>query len=581
MPANFIRSNFAPNVNELNPDFVSRTNQFARKLRALFQKRKTVSNLMTFQASTLDRLKANDDVVIFKTDKNLGPAILEKDVYIQRALTDHLLDDKTYVNISEHHAFNRISNLRANIKSFIQQSQLDKADRQYLTRYAAKVSKSDGFAYFYLLAKVHKTPWATRPIVSASGSVIYGLSKWVDTQLQKIIKLLPYTIKCSSDLVKILTNFKDLPSDFRFFSADASSMYTNIDTTHALAMIEQFFASQKDLINQAGVNAVAVLRGLRLVMCNNIFKFGNTFWWQLSGTAMGTPCAPAYATLYYAIHEMSFVPRYKQVYYYVRYLDDILCIWKDNPTLTAANLAITTENEDAWVQFQSDTNNYGTLKWVFTERSDTIEFLDLCIYKHEHIIHTKLYEKALNLYLYLPAHSAHTPGTLKGLIIGMLLRIHRLTSDKTCISADVQRFYERLVARGYQERSVRDLFNDTIARIAAKQSSTENFQSSTNFNFSQKIQPEQNLMLHLRYHPYDPPSTLIQKLFRETMLHPNHQEPLEDLKTRKGVRCDFQKLTIAYSRHLNVGNILSVRKLNNENVSVSSVMDDLMKNKAK
>jgi uncharacterized protein (UPF0335 family) len=213
---------------------------------------------------------------------------------------------------------------------------------------------------------------------------------------------------------------------------------------------------------------------------------------------------------------------------------------------------------------------------VFTERSDTIEFLDLCIYKQANTIQTKLYEKALNLYLYLPPHSAHTPGTLKGLIIGMLLRIHRLTSDKACMKSDIQRFYDRLVARGYQDKGVRELFNDTIAQITSKQNTIENSQFPISFNLGSKTQPEQNLMLHLKYHPYDPPSQLIQKLFRETMLQPLHKEPLADMKTRKGIKCDLQKLTIAYSRHLNIGNILSIRKLNDENVSVSSIADEHM-----
>ena len=76
-------------------------------------------------------------------------------------------------------------------------------------------------------------------------------------------------------------------------------MYTNIDTQHALCMIKSILESNQNIAY--GINIKALMEGLRIVMCNNIFKFGNTFWLQLSGTAMGTPAAPSYATLYYFI----------------------------------------------------------------------------------------------------------------------------------------------------------------------------------------------------------------------------------------------------------------------------------------
>jgi hypothetical protein len=38
-------------------------------------------------------------------------------------------------------------------------------------------------------------------------------------------------------------------------------------------------------------------------MNNNIFSFGNTFWLQLQGTAMGTPAAPLYSIITYGYHK--------------------------------------------------------------------------------------------------------------------------------------------------------------------------------------------------------------------------------------------------------------------------------------
>ena len=68
---------------------------------------------------------------------------------------------------------------------------------------------------------------------------------------------------------------------------------------------------------------------LTLVMKNNIFTFGDTYWIQLSGTAMGTPVACIYATLYYAWKETyNILPKFKnKLYFQRRYIDDIIGIW--------------------------------------------------------------------------------------------------------------------------------------------------------------------------------------------------------------------------------------------------------------
>jgi len=64
-------------------------------------------------------------------------------------------------------------------------------------------------------------------------------------------------------------------------------------------------------------------------------------------------------------------------------------------------------------------------------------------------IHSTLFEKELNLYLYIPPHSSHPKGMLSGLINGNVLQIYRLCSNPQDITIKTHDFFNRLQARGY------------------------------------------------------------------------------------------------------------------------------------
>lgn len=166
----------------------------------------------------------------------------------------------------------------------------------------------DDFAMFYLLAKVHKTPLKTWPNISASRSILYGIGCWLDTQLRIIINNLKYVCRSSTTFINEIKNIP-IKNNYQFFTCDAKSMYTNIDTTHAFITIE-IFLTTSSICDDNGLNKNAIISALHIIMQHNLFQFGDTFWLQLSGTAMGTPPAPMYATLYFFIHEEKIIPKY-------------------------------------------------------------------------------------------------------------------------------------------------------------------------------------------------------------------------------------------------------------------------------
>ena len=131
-------------------------------------------------------------------------------------------------------------------------------------------------------------------------------------------------------------------------------------------------------------------------MTLNIFNFGDLTFKQLNGTAMGTPPTPPYATMYYGIHKEKFLPCHSQhVIYYRQFIDNVIGIWclDKNPQLDALE----------WDSFKNKMNKFPGLTWEFSELSTSIDFMDMTIaINKSNKIKTTLFEKKLNLHLYIP-----------------------------------------------------------------------------------------------------------------------------------------------------------------------------------
>jgi hypothetical protein len=162
-----------------------------------------------------------------------------------------------------------------------------------------------------MTAKVHKTPWAMRPIVCCVGTFMNAWSKWLDYQLQTLKYLVPTYIKDSQHVLDELATLF-IPPNARLFTTDANAMYNNIDTDHAIEVITWWFhdlASRNELPSSFPLDAV--LEAMTVIMKNNIFEWGDLCFLQLLGTAMGTSAAVMWATIYFAYHEVhTILPRH-------------------------------------------------------------------------------------------------------------------------------------------------------------------------------------------------------------------------------------------------------------------------------
>ena len=78
--------------------------------------------------------------------------------------------------------------------------------------------------------------------------------------------------------------------------------------------------------------------------------------------------------------------------------------------------------------------DYYGLECIFEELLKTVDYMNMTISIGKGHIVTLIYEKLMNLYLYIPPHSAHPLGVLTGIVSGNILSTHLLFRNKEDIN---------------------------------------------------------------------------------------------------------------------------------------------------
>jgi hypothetical protein len=401
-------------------------------------------NLTPNQRKTLNKLKANMNYIIMPTDKNLGPAIMNRNEYIKQCLTEHLLTSH-YRQLSNNMAMDRLNTTKTSlINNFHEyKHQLSQAEVIYFTR---SLKQHHRIPIFYGMPKVHKTPMTLRPVVSCINSFLSIFSNWLDFKMKDLLFLIPSYIKDSKSLLSELKGLR-IPSNAKLFTADATAMYSNIDTDTGVNAFVNLFKVYKNQIPQNFPKDL-FLKVLQMVMDNNIFKFGDTFWLQTQGTAMGTPTTPLYSILTFGFHENTTILNTFQanLLYYKHFIDDIFGVWIDNKT--KGNTPI--NKETSWDKFRQQLDTFGSLRWNKETPSTATNFLDLTIEIKDEKLVTTTYQKPLNLYLYIPPLSAHPLSCIRGLITGEIYRYWLQNTELDDFTNITANFILHLIQRGHQ-----------------------------------------------------------------------------------------------------------------------------------
>ena len=133
-----------------------------------------------------------------------------------------------------------------------------------------------------------------RPICASQGWITYWSSVYIHLTVFPLLKQIHSYVTNSAQLVLTLEELRlnnNLPKHYQFLEADVKDLFPSINIEDGLHALKYFLI--KTGMHHTQVSLLVQLT--RWVLCNNYVTFGEYTYLQISGTAMGTPCAVIFA----------------------------------------------------------------------------------------------------------------------------------------------------------------------------------------------------------------------------------------------------------------------------------------------
>ena len=121
----------------------------------------------------------------------------------------------------------------------------------------------------------------------------------------------------------------------------------------------------------------------------------------------------------------------------------------------------------------------------------------------------------------------------------------------------LKQFYSYLRDRGFQPKTITNSLKKAISNAFLQKSKSQLRRDK----ISKSTTTRRKLILHLQFHPSDPPAAMIQEVMEELLFNPKDGPPLNQLTNSLGDRIPVDGMLIAYSRAPNIGNLLSNRRI--------------------
>ena len=182
-------------------------------------------------------------------------------------------------------------------------------------------SKPKNTTFFYTKPKIHKKGIPERPVISSVNCHSSKMSEYVDCHQQPITREIPSYIKDTNDFLCKQKSITEVPENSYLVTLDVKPLYTSMQNSEGIKAVK---ISHENLTKKTIATKV-ITTFLSLILTLNNFIFNAKHFLQTKGSAMGTICAPSYATIFMDHFERKYIyplTEGKSLTYFI-YIDDI------------------------------------------------------------------------------------------------------------------------------------------------------------------------------------------------------------------------------------------------------------------
>ena len=428
----------------------------------------TVGNLSSKEEAALEALKRDEMLVIKRADKGGGIVIMDTDFYVGHMTTE--LNKKT---VYKKHNENIDNKLFGKVKKFVEDNKsiLTKKERDYV------IDIEPTTANIYGLPKIHKSNLIKSAIQKTSKTFIHlprpsdlqfrfiiggpnaptnGLSTLLNILLFPFISKIKSYIKDSTDFLVKLDRFENISlEDITLATVDISNMYGSITKNLGLKAIRYFIDTYPELLNTR-FNKEFIIKGLKIVLDNNLCHFNDQYFSQISGTYTGTTVAPTYANLTLAYLEIILEDKLKEVYSedqcnfiiknWKRYLDDAFLPWRKSFGDFKVFIDILNSLDQ-------------NINFTYELNETQIAFLNILIYKDKKGLKCDMYFKPTDTREYLPFNSCHPHHTKVNIPFTLARNICTIVEDRDRLYKQLGDLYQHLIKCGYPSHVILNAIN--------------------------------------------------------------------------------------------------------------------------